>query len=78
MNETTTDMYHEEAQDPEDEQNHRDRPQHVFFLDKGLTSFALSFLLAKLIPQPRPATQIRSEGLPLRTSDKLRVRSEDH
>jgi len=41
MYQTATDMYHEEAQDPEDEQNHRDRPQHVFFLDKGWTSLAL-------------------------------------
>lgn len=42
MYETATDMYHEEAQNPEDEQNHRDRPQHVFFLDKGLASLALT------------------------------------
>jgi len=40
MNETATYMYNEEAQDPEDEQNHRDRPQHVFFLDKGLVRLA--------------------------------------
>jgi len=33
--ETATDMYYEEAQNPEDEQNHRDRPQHVFVLEKG-------------------------------------------
>jgi len=35
VNETATDVYHEEPENPQDEKNHRDRPKHVRILDKG-------------------------------------------
>lgn len=35
VNETAADGYHERPKNPQDEQNHRDRPKHICILNEG-------------------------------------------
>lgn len=72
VNQATTNVYHEETQQPQHEENYRDSPQHVQVLNKGLRG------LSKRRARPRRSENVSAAQHSLRQLSYRRALQKIH